>query len=142
MLIGAHQRRRAVGQRKAKPVRADLALGVGESGRQVHVVERLQQAVIPAHPAEHHAVGVGEHHADRLVGQRAMQIEKHLVTALEEQGAEVVGAGEDGFDDVLRDAVLLAALPGRQQPTGHRVVPRGAAAVQLRPLREVVRHAL
>ena len=42
VLVGADQRRHPVGERKAEAVGADVALGVGEARRQVHVVERLQ----------------------------------------------------------------------------------------------------
>ena len=75
------------------------------------VVEGLEQAAIAGQPRQHHTLGVGEHQADRLAGQGAVQVGQHLVAALEEQGAEVVGAGEDGFDLFERDAVVLAALP-------------------------------
>ena len=85
VLVGADQRRGAVGQRQTQPVGADVAFGVGEARREVHVVEGLQQAVVAAHPAEHDAVGVGQHQADRFVGQRAVQVEEHLVAALGEQ---------------------------------------------------------
>ena len=119
MLVGADQRGCAVGERQPQPIGADVAFGVREARREVHVVQGLQQAVITAHPAEHHAVGVGQHQADRFIGQRAMQVEEHFVAALGEQRFQVVGAGEDGFDAVRRHAVSLAALPGRQESPGH-----------------------
>ena len=98
MLVGAHQRRHPVGQRQAEAVGADVALGVGETRREMDVVERLEQGAVAGQPRQHHTLGVGEHHADRLVGQGAVQVGQHLVTALEEQRTEVVGAGEDRFD--------------------------------------------
>ena len=111
MLIGPHQRGHAVGQRQTEAVGADLTFGIGEPGCEVDVVERLEQAAVTGQPRQHHALGVGEHQADRLADQRAVQVGQHLVAALEEQGAEVVGAGEDGFDLFERNAVVLAALP-------------------------------
>ena len=98
MLIGTDQRRHPVGQRQAEAVGADVAFGVGEARRQVDVVERPQQGVVAAEPAEHDAVGVGEHHADRFVGQGPVQILQNLAAALMEQRPEVAGAGEDRVD--------------------------------------------
>jgi hypothetical protein len=49
-----------------------------------------------------------------------MQVQEDFVSAFDEQRPQIVGAGEDGFDALLRNPVLLAALPGRKQSTGHR----------------------
>ncbi|MCW2686436.1 MAG: hypothetical protein JWR37_1326 [Mycobacterium sp.] len=117
VLIRAHQGRDAVSEGKPKSVGADLAFGVGEAGRQVHVVERLQDAVVSADPVEHDPVCVGQHQADGLVGDGPLQVEKHLAAAFVEQRLLGVGAREDGFDGFQRDAVVLAALPRREQPT-------------------------
>ncbi len=120
VLVGAHQGRHPISQRQAEAVGADVAFGVREPRCEVNVVKRLQQAAVARQPRQHHALGVGEHQADRLTGQCAVQVGQHLVAALEEQRAEVVGAGEDRFDRFERDAVVLAALPRRQQPPWRR----------------------
>jgi hypothetical protein len=111
VLVRAHQCGCAVGQCQAETVGADLALRIGEPRCEVNVVKRLEQAAVTGQPRQHHTFGVGEHQADRLAGQRAVQVGQHLVAALEEQGAEVVGAGEDRFHLLERNAVILAALP-------------------------------
>ena len=84
MLIGAHQRGRPIRERQPETVGADLPFGVGEAGRQVHVIERHQQAVVPAEPTQYHPVRVREHQTDGFVGQRPLQVGKDLVTALDE----------------------------------------------------------
>ena len=84
MLVCAHERRHPVGEREAQTVGADLPLRVGESRREVDVVECLQQAAVARQPGEDDALGVGEHHADRLAGQRPVQVGEHFVAALEE----------------------------------------------------------
>ena len=70
--------------------------------------------------------------------KRPVQVGEHFVSALEEQGAQVVGAGEHGLDRLERYPVVLAALPGREQPPRDRgaLAARCVAhAVQLDPLR-------
>ena len=84
----------------------------------MHVIELAQQGPLVAHPAEDDAVGVGEHQADRFGGQGPMESRQHLLAAFEEQGVLVERAGEDRFDLLQRDAVLLAPLPRRQHVFG------------------------
>ena len=140
MLVGTHQRGHAVGQRHTEAVGADVAFGVAETGGEMNVVESLEQVAVTGQPRQHHTLGVGQHHADRLVGQGAVQVAQHLVTALEEQRTEVLGTGEDRFDLFQRNAVILAALPRRQEPAGQTA---RLAVCQFMPpnaVYEVVRH--
>jgi hypothetical protein len=112
----------------------------------VHVIELAQQGPLVTDPAEDDAVGVGEHQADRLGGQGPVESRQHLLAAFEEQGVLIEGAGEDRFDLLQRDAVLLAPLPRRQQAFGESLDGRDIAAeravrsqriVQLRACRQL-----
>ena len=74
MLVGAHERRSAVGEGETESVRADLTFGVGEPWCEMDVVECPQQGVVAADAVQRESVCVGQHQADRFVGERATQI--------------------------------------------------------------------
>ena len=103
-------------------------------GGEVHGVERSQQGGVTAEPVEDQAVGIGEHQADRLVGERAVQVGQHLAAALEEQRVvHVGGAGEDGptpsradtpYSSLRRHEAMSRSAPG---PRGPCPGPRGRA---------------
>ena len=64
-----------------------------------------------------------------------MQILQDLAAALEEQRSEVLGAGEHRFDGLKRDAVILAALPGREKPARNAAGLAVLHLMQLHPIR-------
>ena len=119
VLVGAHERRSAVGEGETESVRADLTFGVGEPWCEMDVVECPQQGVVAADAVQHESVCVGQHQADRFVGERATQIVEHLSAAFGEQRSRCVDPGQRRFDLLQRHAVVLAAPPRREQPFGH-----------------------
>jgi hypothetical protein len=84
VLLSPDDRRHAVGERQAEAVGAGFPLGEREPRRKVDGVQRAQQRGVAAESVEHEALGVGEHQADRLAGQCAVQAREHLLPALED----------------------------------------------------------
>ena len=118
VLVGADDRGHAVGDGEPEAVGADGALGIGEAGSEMHLVERPQQRGVAAHPVEHEAVGVGEHERHGLVDQRLVQPGEHLAAALEEEGLVVEGADEGRLDGrrAARRSPRCAATTPRAGP--------------------------
>ena len=113
VLVSADQRGQTGFERGPDAVGPDQILGVAEPGGQVDVVKVFGQ-LAPGRPSvDDQAVGVGQHDADRLIGELVLQLPQDRLGAQHQRGVRVR----------LLDEAKVRSVG--HHPEGARALPRG-----------------